>query len=142
MAIQVFCSCGNSLSVGVELAGKKVRCKACSEVLRIPEVPLDESAEEEPTSGPDDYEVVATEAVSITCPSCGATASPEDTACLACGSDIEAGGGLGALSKVPRPVLLGAVGLVAFLILGFAAKAAWTATRPTTRARRESSKRR
>ena len=46
MAIQVICNCGNSLSVGVELAGKKVRCKACEEVLKIPSVPLDESAEE------------------------------------------------------------------------------------------------
>src|SRR5687768_4953776 len=48
MAIQVFCECGNAMSVRPELGGKKVKCKSCGSVLRIPEVPLDESAEAPP----------------------------------------------------------------------------------------------
>jgi tetratricopeptide (TPR) repeat protein len=129
MAIQVYCNCGNSLSVGAELAGKKIRCKACGDVLKIPAVPMDESAEEEPTSGPDDYEVVGAETTSRTCGSCGATAAPNDTACLACGAEL-AGGGPAILEKVPRQVLLGGVALVLLIVLGVVGKTVWTATRP------------
>jgi tetratricopeptide (TPR) repeat protein len=132
MAIEVFCNCGNTLSVGAELAGRKVRCKACDEVLRIPDVPMafsddGESSDDLPS---DNYDVVDAGTDSRSCGACGAPAGPRDTACLACGAELAGGGGPGALSAVPRPVLLGGVGLVLLLVLGGVGKAVWTATRP------------
>jgi tetratricopeptide (TPR) repeat protein len=142
MAIQVYCECGNAMSVRPELGGKKVKCKACGVVLRIPEVPLDESAEApppkdgaraEPVAAPGaDYEVVKEgESPPKVCPACGANCAPDDTACLACGAEL-GGGGAGLLSKVPRPVLFGVVGLVGFGLLALVANSLWTASRPAS----------
>ena len=49
MPLTARCRCGKSLSVNEELAGKKVRCPACKEVLTVP--PLMPVLEEE-----DDYD--------------------------------------------------------------------------------------
>lgn len=125
MPISVFCNCGNALQVSADLAGRKIRCKACNEVLRIPAVPLAPPAE--PESGADEYEVVTDTGPARTCPACGVAAAAEDTACLACGEPLSGGGPLGG---VPRPVLLGAVALVALLVLGGLGRWAWLATRP------------
>lgn len=134
MAIEVHCTCGNALTVGAELAGKKVRCKACREVLAIPAVPLDASAEEEaPAGSADAYEVVRADEAPRSCPACGAAAAPGDSACLACGAEL--GGGAGLLDKVPRQVLLGGVALVLLLVLGGVARAVWLSTRPGTHTR-------
>ncbi len=128
MAISVYCNCGNALQVSAELAGRKIRCKACGEVLRIPAVPLGESAEEE--SARDEYEVVGEQATSRTCPSCGATASVEDTACLACGAPLGPDLSLGPLDAVPRPVLVGGLAVVALLVVVGLLRWAWISTRP------------
>ena len=138
MAIEVYCNCGSALSVSPALGGKKVRCKACGDVLQIPTVPMDESAEApapapRKETSPSDYEVVSEEVTSVICPGCGATASSEDTACLACGEELSSGA-LGSLSKVPRPVLFGGVALVGVLLLGFVGHWVWTATRPGSHA--------
>ncbi len=45
MAIQVTCTCGKSLSVKDELAGRKVKCPACQKPLRVPAA--EEFAEDE-----------------------------------------------------------------------------------------------
>lgn len=37
MKISVLCSCGKALKVKSDLAGRKVRCPQCQEVLRVPE---------------------------------------------------------------------------------------------------------
>ena len=46
MAITVSCACGKKLSVKDDLAGKRVKCPACQQVLRIPEVVSPEAAAE------------------------------------------------------------------------------------------------
>lgn len=155
MAIQVYCECGNAMSVRPELGGKKVKCKSCGSVLRIPEVPLDESAEapppkpkaadppraeraavladsaaDEPKSS--DYEVVKEGEKQVTCPACGAHCAPTDSACLACGEELSGGGAPGLLSKVPRPVLFAVVGLVGFGLLALVASTLWKASRPAS----------
>lgn len=139
MAIQVYCECGNAMSVKPELGGKKVKCKACGVVLRIPEVPLDESAEAPPPKDgakaepvASDYEVVKEgEAPPKMCPACGANCAPDDTACLACGAEL-GGESAGLLAKVPRPVLFAVVGLVGFGLLFLVARSLWTASRPAS----------
>lgn len=45
MPIVIQCSCGKQLRVGDDLAGKKVRCPACKEVLTAESAP---AVEEEP----------------------------------------------------------------------------------------------
>lgn len=161
MAIQVYCQCGNAMSVRPELGGKKVKCKTCGVVLRIPEVPLDESAEAPPPplkpdpakppskppakaaaapapapdaagTDPSEYEVVKEGELQISCPACGAHCAPGDAACLACGAELGGGGAAGVLSKVPRPVLFAVIGLVGFGLLGFVGHTLWTSSRPAS----------
>ncbi len=143
MAIQVYCECGNAMSVRPELGGKKVKCKACGSVLRIPEVPLDESAEapppkpEPPTPVEEftpDYEEVKDGEAQRTCSACGAHCGPTDSACLACGAELD-GAGAGLLAKVPRPVLFGVAALVGFGALGFVGHSLWNASRPASYSR-------
>lgn len=145
MAIQVYCECGNAMSVRPELGGKKVKCKACGSVLRIPEVPLEESAEAPPPKpeppvpvGVDeftpDYEEVKEGDVQRSCPACGAHCAPTDTACLACGAELD-GASAGLLSKVPRPVLFGVAALLGFGALGFVGHTLWKSSRPASYSR-------
>lgn len=156
MAIQVYCQCGNAMSVRPELGGKKVKCKTCGVVLRIPEVPLDESAEAPPAvkpegakppptsarapspapaapaTDPSEYEVVKEGELQVSCPACGAHCAPGDAACLACGADLGGEGAAGILSRVPRPVLFGVVGVIGFGLLGFLGHTLWTSSRPAS----------
>lgn len=150
MAIQVYCQCGNAMSVRPELGGKKVKCKTCGVVLRIPEVPLDESAEAPapkpapakpapkaaaaPPPEPDasEYEVVKEGEQQVSCPACGAHCAPTDAACLACGAELGGEGAAGLLSRVPRPVLFAIIGLIGFGLLGFLGHTLWTSSRPAS----------
>lgn len=146
MAIQVYCDCGNTMSVRPDLGGKKVKCKACGMVLRIPEVPLDESAEAPPPAPApkppapaaaaeppaSDYEVVKEGELQLSCPTCGAHCAPSDSACLACGAELGGEGASGLLARVPRPVLFAAVALLAFGLLGAVGHALWKASRPAS----------
>lgn len=156
MAIQVFCQCGASLSVPPAHAGKKVKCKGCGTVLKIPAMPggdapaadkpaPDKPAPDKPT--PDkpkppekpqveefvvpEYEEVKANERPRTCPACGANAAPGDSACLACGAELgEQGEGL--LGRVPRPVLFGVVALIAFGALFGVGNSLWKASRPAS----------
>lgn len=157
MAIQVFCQCGASLSVPPALAGKKVKCKGCGTVLKIPAVPGEAPAQPAaPPAQPDappaapavdpmarpaveefqvpEYEEVkAGEEKPIACPACGALARPGDDACLACGTELEVGGSAGLVGKVPKPVLFGVVALVMFTVLGLVGRTLWRGSRPAAR---------
>ena len=108
MAIQVFCQCGASLSVPPAHAGKKVKCKGCGTVLKIPAMPGGDApppADKPAAAAPDkpkapdkpaekpqveefvvpEYEEVKAHEKPRVCPACGANAAPGDSACLACG---------------------------------------------------------
>ena len=143
MAIQVYCNCGNPLIVPTDLAGRKVKCKVCQTVLKIPDAtpgaaPEDNEAEKLSQSG--EYEVVGEDAIQLSCPSCGALAAPEDTACLSCGADLGGGGRRGGgvkLSlpslgggKLPKPAMGAVAGLVVVGVLGFGAYQLYQLSRP------------
>lgn len=153
MAIQVYCECGNAMSVRPELGGKKVKCKACGSVLRIPEVPLDESAEAPPPKASPpvklaesgaapaaveeftpDYEEVREGEAQRSCAACGAHCAPTDSACLACGAELGGASG-GLLAKVPRPVLFAVAAVVGFGALGLVGHSLWNASRPASYSR-------
>jgi tetratricopeptide (TPR) repeat protein len=130
MSIEVHCDCGNLLNVPAKLGGRKLKCKACGTVLLIPALGASPPKPAEKASSVDEYEVVADDEVQTTCPSCGALAAPEDTACLACGAELAGGGGTGILDVVPMPVLIGVVVLILVLVLGLGAKSMWEGSRP------------
>lgn len=152
MAIQVFCQCGASLSVPPAHAGKKVKCKGCGTVLKIPAMPggdapapaPDKPAPDKPRpadKAPEkpqvdefivpEYEEVKANEKPRACPACGANAAPGDSACLACGAELGAQGE-GLLGRVPRPVLFGVVALIAFGALFGVGNALWKASRPAS----------
>lgn len=115
MPIDVHCDCGNVFSVGLELSGKKLRCKTCAVVLKVPLVPIEDSSEHGPPSM--EYEVIKDEPAAASCPTCGAINKAGEAACLSCGTELgPAAPGL--LEKVPRPVLIAVVSLVLALVLG------------------------
>src|SRR5271170_7812680 len=100
MAIEVHCDCGNVYSVGPELSGKKIRCKKCAVVLKVPVIPLGESQEPAPPSS--EWEPVTDDGKEAggVCPTCGTPAKAGDSVCLACGAVLkEAPPGL--LERVP-----------------------------------------
>ncbi len=47
--IAITCTCGKSLKLKPEYAGKKVRCPGCQTVIKAPELPIPESSEETPS---------------------------------------------------------------------------------------------
>jgi tetratricopeptide (TPR) repeat protein len=140
MAIQVYCNCGNPLIVPSELGGHKVKCKICQTVLKIPEQPpgvepSENEAEQLAQSG--EYEVVGEDAIQLSCPSCGALAAPEDSACLSCGADLGGGGRGGKKFKlpsfkggVPKSALIGVGALVVLAAVGFGVFKVYETTRP------------
>src|SRR4051812_37603754 len=100
MPIEVHCDCGKVYDVGPEMSGKKLRCKACGIVLKVPLVPLEESAEVAPEMpAKAGFEVVSASAedpveeeAPANCPACGSPSRKGDTVCLACGAEIAQGG--------------------------------------------------
>src|SRR5271169_1296398 len=115
MAIEVHCDCGNVYSVGPELSGKKIRCKKCAVVLKVPVIPLGQSQDPAPPSA--EWEPVSDDSKERVCPTCGTRARAGDSVCLACGAVLgEASPGL--LEKVPRGALAGVVALVVIVVLG------------------------
>jgi tetratricopeptide (TPR) repeat protein len=118
MAIEVHCDCGSVYSVGPELSGKKIRCKKCTVVLKVPEIPLGTS--QEPGLASAEWEPVAEDApnAAVVCKTCGTPGQPGDEVCLACGAPLEGGAGPALVDRVPRPVLIGAMALIALSVVG------------------------
>src|SRR5687767_1028378 len=110
MAIEVHCDCGRVYSVGPELSGKKIRCKKCAIVLKVPVITLGESLEAAPPSN--EWEPVKDDAV--VCKTCGSPAKPTDDVCLSCGATL---GTSSAAPLVPRIALLGGLGAVALAVV-------------------------
>jgi tetratricopeptide (TPR) repeat protein len=136
MPIEVHCDCGKVYDVGPEMSGKKLRCKACGIVLKVPLVPLEESAEVPPggasSSNKADFEVVPPgtepEPPPVSCPACGSPSKKGDTVCLACGAELGTSGPA-LLEKVPRPVLIGGGAFVLVLIVALIIGKVWYGTR-------------
>jgi hypothetical protein len=67
MPISLTCSCGKSLRIKEELAGRKVRCPGCRDILTVPEFEAEPEPEPElleavaadPEEGEDDHRVTA-----------------------------------------------------------------------------------
>ncbi len=110
MAIEVHCDCGRVYSVGPELSGKKIRCKKCAIVLKVPVIPLGESLEAAPPSN--EWEPVKDDAV--ICKTCGSPAKPKDDVCLSCGASL---GNASSAPMVPRVALLVGLGVVALAVV-------------------------
>src|SRR5882724_7462068 len=51
MSISISCTCGKKYRVNETLAGKKIRCKACDEVLKVPREEADDAAESDEFDG-------------------------------------------------------------------------------------------
>jgi len=96
MAIKVECSnpqCRAAFQVKDELAGKKVRCPRCGNVIQVPESP----AVAAPGLGPDmsagaEQEGVRFHPARQQCPNCGAILGVRVKYCPKCGADIRTGG--------------------------------------------------
>ena len=71
MPIPVRCSCGRTLAVKEEHAGKKVRCPVCRAVLEVPARAVEEGAR--------------------TCPGCGEELASSAVVCVNCGYDTRTG---------------------------------------------------
>jgi len=73
-------SCGRTLNVKDEYAGKKARCPGCKEALTVPFAPeAAEAAAAQPA------------AAASACPSCGGTLADGAVFCVACGYDLRTG---------------------------------------------------
>jgi tetratricopeptide (TPR) repeat protein len=118
MAIEVHCDCGNVYTVGVELSGKKLRCKTCNVVLKVPLVPVGESSESAPPSS--EFEVVKDEGVA--CATCGAPGKAGDSVCLACGAVLQGGG---APALVPRTALIAGIAVVVLVVVAIVVTTVW-----------------
>jgi tetratricopeptide (TPR) repeat protein len=117
MAIEVHCDCGNVYNVGGELSGKKIRCKKCAVVLKVPVIPMEQSGEPAPPSN--EWEPISEDGENATpiCQTCGTPGKKGDAVCLACGAAL-ADAPPGLLEKVPRKVLLGVLGAIAVAVVG------------------------
>lgn len=77
--IHVVCACGKKLRIKVELAGKKVKCPACSGVIAVP-VPAPAPAPAAAAPAPTPKAAAEHE-----CPDCWATGPATATVCVYCG---------------------------------------------------------
>lgn len=59
MSIRVECACGRKLSIKDEMAGRRVKCPTCENVLTVPK------ASAKPKSIEDDHDAVASDAVTF-----------------------------------------------------------------------------
>lgn len=75
-------SCGKTLNVKDDFAGKKARCPGCKEVLTVPHAPAPEAAA---------AAVAAPTAKASTCPSCSGSLPDGAVFCVACGYDLRSG---------------------------------------------------
>jgi len=73
-------SCGKTLNVKDEFAGKKARCPGCKEVLTVPYAPE--------AAGPAAAQPAAQTSA---CPSCGGALAEGAVFCVACGYDLRSG---------------------------------------------------
>jgi len=108
MPIKVTCQCGQRFTAKDELQGRRVKCPKCSQPLTIPapepaapELPRAESLGPPPVL-PDETFAVSDAGAGpppmpesgTTCPSCGASVTPETAMCVKCGYNFELGGQL------------------------------------------------
>ncbi|MCC6578821.1 MAG: hypothetical protein IT440_00130 [Phycisphaeraceae bacterium] len=108
MSIPVTCVCGRKFNVKPELRGKRVRCPACGNALRIPgasddsmaatlEMPASRISPATPPSAEPPTPLFqmpsrdAAPAQMTTCRGCGASVPREDVACPHCGANVETG---------------------------------------------------
>ena len=89
MPIKVACQCGQNFAAKDELAGKKVKCPKCGQVLTIPS-PM--SLAEKPAEGISDLlDDVGMKAGVARCPGCGSEMAEEAILCVVCGFDLRKG---------------------------------------------------
>ncbi len=99
MAIRVICTCGKSLAVKDEYAGKRLKCPGCGQTLKVP---VGAAAKPQPASGPETAKPAASKpaappiakerkAASKACPSCDATMPTNAVLCVNCGYDWRTG---------------------------------------------------
>jgi len=114
VAIAIRCGCGKDLVVKEELAGKRVRCPHCKEILTIadPRAPGEHKAAASRTPG------IAGNPASTTpkapagtkpgpsdgkCPACAQPWSPGAVLCVHCGFDLRTGKRVGTRQPAPTP---------------------------------------
>jgi len=101
MPIKVTCQCGQRFAAKDELAGKRVKCPKCGEVLMIGQAGPKPAPKREapPAAAPapaaaaapaDDYGLENLTSGNA-CPGCGATLTPEAVLCVACGYNVKSG---------------------------------------------------
>jgi len=104
--IKFACSCGKRLAVAASAAGRKVKCPACGEVLRVPQAPttgarvpsapkasntslLEELAQQEKAARP--LTPAAPRTAGSECPNCRSALPVGAVLCVACGYNTKTG---------------------------------------------------
>lgn len=80
MPLSFKCECGKALRVKDELAGKKVKCPSCNQVIVTPEITAEDLVATEDLAEPKESQV------STKCLTCGAELEDEAPVCLKCGT--------------------------------------------------------
>lgn len=88
MPIKLVCVCTKELSLPDQLAGKKIKCKHCGKVLKVPD-----KAEFEGEVGQQKYEENSPFFIAGMqyCPSCGRSYPAATVVCVPCGVNIKSG---------------------------------------------------
>ncbi len=97
--IKLQCVCGHQLNLPDQLGGKKIRCKHCNKILKVPDAAGGTPARAMPTSDP-----LLHVLGSRPCPGCGKIYPPTVVVCVDCGVNVDSGAMLYAsLEETPRP---------------------------------------
>lgn len=110
MPIAVACPCGKKMQVKSELAGKRVRCPACKEPIRIPDA-APAAAPPAAAMGNDLSDLFEEEGMSqrqgATCPNCTKDMKPGAILCLNCGFNTQTGESVKGYQTEAERTLLG-----------------------------------
>ncbi|MEM9646347.1 MAG: hypothetical protein AAF989_15255 [Planctomycetota bacterium] len=92
MPVRLKCSCGKTLSVRDEMAGKTIKCPGCSKPIRVPGG-KPKAAPAKPTSDLDDLfaEEGFDRQVAAACPACGKEMKAQEVLCTSCGFNKNSG---------------------------------------------------